>query len=226
MKLGRLEWLEQRCRWQIVGREATASPRPTRTTGASNGSEKLRGPGLAVLHALWHWRESWAEKINTPPFKVVGNEMLMRLARAADEGAPPERGHAASTSAAATTACSPRWPRRSGAASPPTRNTLPRRERRRDFNPMTPDELARQDRIKADRDRLASGLQLDPTLIATRSQLALLARDPAVHRCERPPPLAGQADQGRAGLAEPEAFLWRVRVPADRGSQRREPSRT
>jgi len=44
---------------------------------------------------------------------------------------------------------------------------------------MTPDELARQDRIKADRDRLAAGLQLDPTLIATRTQLVQLARDPS-----------------------------------------------
>jgi ribonuclease D len=58
-------------------------------------------------------------------------------------------------------------------------HTLPRRERRRDFNPMTPEELARQDRIKADRDRLAQGLSLDPTLIATRSQLVVIARDPA-----------------------------------------------
>ena len=44
---------------------------------------------------------------------------------------------------------------------------------------MNPDELARQDRIKAERDRLARELQLDPTLLATRSQLVLLARDPA-----------------------------------------------
>ena len=41
------------------------------------------------------------------------------------------------------------------------------------------DELARQDRIKAERDRLARELNLDPTLLATRSQLALMARDPA-----------------------------------------------
>jgi ribonuclease D len=43
---------------------------------------------------------------------------------------------------------------------------------------MTPEELARQDRIKVLRDRLALSLSLDPTLIATRSQLAQLARDP------------------------------------------------
>jgi ribonuclease D len=44
---------------------------------------------------------------------------------------------------------------------------------------MTPDELARQDRLKADRDRLAQNLNLDSTLIATRSQLVQIARDPS-----------------------------------------------
>ena len=44
---------------------------------------------------------------------------------------------------------------------------------------MLPEELARQDRLKADRDRLAQGLNLDPTLIATRSQLVQIAREPA-----------------------------------------------
>jgi ribonuclease D len=44
---------------------------------------------------------------------------------------------------------------------------------------MSPEELARQDRLKADRDRLAQNLNLDPTLIATRSQLVQIARDPS-----------------------------------------------
>jgi ribonuclease D len=56
--------------------------------------------------------------------------------------------------------------------------TLPRRERRREFAPLTPEELGRQDRLKADRDRLARDLKIDPTLIATRTQLVQLARNP------------------------------------------------
>jgi ribonuclease D len=175
--LGRLEWLEQRCRWQIeAGRDGFAAP--DENAWRVNGSEKLRGRGLGVLNAVWHWRESWAEKINTPPFKVVGNEMLVRIARAAEEGAPPEevmrvnlgRRHDRLFPSLAEAI------RRGFQIDP---QTLPRRERRREYNPMTPDELARQDRIKADRDRLAAGLRLDPTLIATRSQLVQIAREPA-----------------------------------------------
>jgi len=88
VRLGRLEWLEQKCQWQIeVAREGFAGP--DENDWRIGGSEKLRGRGLAVLHALWHWREGWAEKLNTPPFKVTGNELLMRLSRAAEDGASP-----------------------------------------------------------------------------------------------------------------------------------------
>jgi ribonuclease D len=176
VRLGRVDWMEQKCRWQIdVARDGFTAP--DENAWRINGSEKLRGRGLGVLHAIWHWREGWAEKINTPPFKVVGNEMLGRIARAADEGSPIDqvlhvhlgRRHDRLYPSLAEAV------RRGFEVDP---HTLPRRERRRAFAPMSPDELARQDRIKADRDRLAQGLSLDPTLIATRSQLVLIARDP------------------------------------------------
>ena len=177
VRLGRLDWLEEKCRWQIeVARDGFAGP--DENDWRIGGSEKLRGRGLAVLHALWHWRESWAEKLNTPPFKVVGNEMLMRLSRQAEDGASPgeilqvhlgRRQDRLAPSLADTI-------QRAFETDP---RTLPRRERRRDFTPMNPAELERQDQIKVLRDRLAADLKLDPTLIATRSQLAVLARDPA-----------------------------------------------
>ncbi len=177
VRLGRLGWVEQRCQWQIeVARDGFAPA--DENDWRIGGAEKLRGTGLPVLHALWHWRESWAEKLNTPPFKVTGNDLLMRLARAADEGASPEQVLQINLGR--------RHDRLFGSLADAVRQayqtdprSLPRRERRRDFAPMNPDELARQDRIKAVRDHLAQGLNLDPTLIATRSQLALLARDPA-----------------------------------------------
>jgi ribonuclease D len=177
VKLGRLEWMEQKCRWQMeAGRDGFSAP--DENAWRITGSEKLRGRGLPVLHAIWQWRESWAEKINTPPFKVVGNELLGRIARTADEERPIDevlyvnlgRRHDRLFPSLAEAV-------RKGFATDP--GTLPRRERRRDFAPMNPDELARQDRIKADRDRLALSLNLDPTLIATRSQLVLIARDPS-----------------------------------------------
>jgi ribonuclease D len=176
-RLGRVEWMEQKCRWQIeVARDGFAAS--DENVWRIGGSEKLRGRGLSILHSLWYWRESWAEKLNTPPFKVVGNELMMRLSWAAEEGRSADellrinlgRRHDRLYASLAEAI-------QRGFATDP--QTLPRRERRREFAPMTPDELARQDRIKADRDRLAQELNLDPTLIATRSQLVLIARQPA-----------------------------------------------
>ena len=66
---------------------------------------------------------------------------------------------------------------RAGIARDP--HTLPRRRGRdRNHAALTNAEVALQDRIRADRDKLATKLSIEPTLIATRSQLAQIARQP------------------------------------------------
>jgi ribonuclease D len=57
--------------------------------------------------------------------------------------------------------------------------TLPRRPGR-DPNhvSLTQAQVELQDRIKADRDRLAQQLRIEATLIANRAQLGRIARDP------------------------------------------------
>ena len=146
-RLGRGAWMEQKCRWQMaVAHDGFAGP--DENDWRINGSEKLRGRGLTVLHAIWHWREGWAEKINTPPFKVTGNELLGRLARAAEEGRTVEevlsvhlgRRHDRLFPSLAEAV-------RRGFATDP--QTLPRRERRREFNSMAPEELARHEKLRA-----------------------------------------------------------------------------
>ena len=57
--------------------------------------------------------------------------------------------------------------------------TLPKRARRTESKkPLSQSELDRQENIKNFRDRVAGELGIDPTLIATRSHVAQLARDP------------------------------------------------
>ncbi len=174
--LGRLDWLDQQCRRQIES-ALTGFPPQDELSWRIGQSERLRGEGLGVLHAVWHWREDWARKLDTPPFKVCANERLLGLAFAADEGAPAEAVLAeihlgkrherlAPTLAAAV---------RAGLALDP--RSLPRRPRG-DRRSATNEEIARQDQLKAIRDRVAARLNLDPTLIASRAQLAELARAP------------------------------------------------
>lgn len=178
-KLGRCEWLEQQCRAQIAAGFEGFAP-ATENDWRIGRSERLRGPGLSVLHAVWHWREAQAQRLDTPPFKVCGNALILKIAEAAESGETEnfilnqvhlgKRHDRIFPSLAAAL--------RAGLARDP--KTLPRRPGR-DPNhvSLTQAEIEFQDRIRADRDRIAQKLEIEPTLIANRSQLAQIARQPA-----------------------------------------------
>jgi len=177
-KLGRLDWLEQQCRAQIAAGFEGFAP-PTENDWRIGRSERLRGPGLSVLHAVWHWREAQAQRLDTPPFKVCGNALLLKIAEAAESGETEagilntvhlgKRHERIFPSLAAAV--------RAGLARDP--KTLPRRPGR-DPNhvSLSHEEVELQERIRADRDRIAQKLEIEPTLIANRAQLALIAREP------------------------------------------------
>src|SRR3954469_21071228 len=178
VKLNRIEWLDQQCRAQIkAGFEGFAPA--TEHDWRIGRSERMRGAGLAVLHAVWHWREAQAQRLDTPPFKVCGNALLLKIAEAAEMGESEEtifsnihlgkRHERIFPSLAAAI--------RAGLARDP--KTLPRRPGR-DPNhvSLTQAEIEFQDRIRADRDRVAAKLGIEATLIANRSQLAQIARQP------------------------------------------------
>lgn len=177
-KLGRLEWLEQQCRAQIESGFAGFAP-ATENDWRIGRSERLRGAGLSVLHAVWHWREAQAQRLDTPPFKVCSNALLLKLAEAAENGQSEaailasihlgKRHDRLAPSLAAAI--------RSGLARDP--KSLPRRPGR-DPNhvALSQAEVDLQERIRTDRDRVAKKLAIEPTLIANRSQLAQIARHP------------------------------------------------
>ncbi len=178
VRLDRIEWLDQQCRAQIkAGFEGFAPA--TENDWRIGRSERLRGQGLSVLHAVWHWREAQAQRLDTPPFKVCGNALLLKIAEAAEAGDSEQQilgsvhlgkrhDRIFPSLAAAVKAGLTRDPK-----------TLPRRPGR-DPNhvSLTQTEIELQDRIKADRDRVAKKLEIEATLIANRSQLAQIARQP------------------------------------------------
>jgi ribonuclease D len=175
-RLDRLEWLDQQCQAQIkAGAEGFAQP--DENDWRIGQADKLKGSGLGVLHALWHWREEQARRLDTPPFKVCNNDMLTRIAFMADEGRSEadilanvhlgkRHGRLSGSLGSAV---------RSGLARDP--QSLPRRKHVR-HAPLSAEELAIQDSLKNHRDKAALDLELDPTLIANRSQLAQIAREP------------------------------------------------
>jgi len=175
---GRLAWQEQRCRWQIEA-ALLGFPQSDEHAWRIGRCERLGPRAQCVLWAVWHWREEVARELDQPPFKITSNELLFEISARADAGLPEEailavnlgkrHGRLIHRLAEAV---------RAGLAKNPA--SLPRRRRGRDpnFVPLSAAELALQDRLKSDRDRLARELNLDPTLIANRSQLAQIARAP------------------------------------------------
>ncbi len=82
-ELGRTEWHRQFCEREI---EEVWTPKPVDEQDAERvwrvkGWSKVRTPrGLAVLRALWYWRDDSAKRQNRPPFKVITNEYLVNIA--------------------------------------------------------------------------------------------------------------------------------------------------
>lgn len=174
--LGRVDWLRQKCDWQIRAGLA-GFPKADENSWRIGKSEHLRSRGLCVLFDLWHWREKQAERIDTPPFKVIGNDTLLHLAAAADAGQGPDAFAALHLGKRERLRDSLERALRSGLDRDPA--SLPRRRHNGgDRQPLSARELERQDQIRAERDRQAKRLNLDPTLIASRAQLAQLAREP------------------------------------------------
>jgi len=76
---GRDKWVEEECR------ALEATPAAVRTFRPDDcfeikGVRTLDQRGLAVLQELFVAREAWAHAGGRPPFKVVGNDTLLRLA--------------------------------------------------------------------------------------------------------------------------------------------------
>jgi ribonuclease D len=175
-QLGRDEWHRQKCAWQIEV-ATTGFPADNDHAWRLGPSRHWQPRAIAALYELWHWRESEAKRLDRPPFKVMSNDYLMKLSlavadgsyRAAFENLPEglRRGRARGLPEAL----------QRGAERDP--KSLPRRPPSGDrLPPLTGAELARQDVIRDHRDRVAAELKIDATLIASRSQIALLARTP------------------------------------------------
>ena len=175
-RLGRMDWMEQQCRAQIDSGAEGFAP-PDENDWRIGQSERLHGHGLGALHALWHWREDQARRLDTPPFKVCSNDFLMRLAVAAEEGraeaeilSTVQLGKRHSRLIASLSAAL-----HEGMTQDP--KNLPKRHHQR-HAPLSSEEISLQEKLKNRRDHMAKGLNLDPTLIANRAQLAQLAREP------------------------------------------------
>ena len=161
-----LDWLRQSCQ-RAIEQAAVERVRDEDELWRIRGSASLRGQEVAVLRALWQWRENEAEAADRPPFHILQNHELLNAATSFVSGSMPDYKHFSSRRRqtfrqAARTAMrlpEPEWPvmrRRFGTR--PGRETLRRAE-----------ELRRR------RDRAAKELDLEPSFIAPRSTIEAIA---------------------------------------------------
>jgi ribonuclease D len=76
---GRLGWVEEECAALTAMPAAVRGFDPEDYLGVK-GARTLERRGLATLRELYGAREAWARASGRPPFKVLGSEVLIRLA--------------------------------------------------------------------------------------------------------------------------------------------------
>ncbi len=167
---GRLAWCEESCAALVAECAILPPPDPDREWRIK-GAARLTREELAVLRELWHWREKEAARCNRPPFFLLSHDALLEISIAAVDDAPLD----------------PLLPRR---FAPHRREAVlravarglqvplaecPQKLRSVSYHP-TDAEHARFDRFKATRDRRATELGIDPTLIASKQTLEWLSR--------------------------------------------------
>jgi ribonuclease D len=171
---GRLAWHRESCA-RLIADAAESRPPDPDLVWRVKGSHQLSPPALAVLREIWHWREAEALAANKPPFFVLPPATMVHLAATAV--ASPE----------ATAGILPRHfsaRRRHGISHAIAKGrqvkdhpeVLRSKSRR-----QTEAEKRRLHELEKRRDRVAAELGIDPTLIASRAMLVLLARDWAAH---------------------------------------------
>ena len=82
---GRLAWHQQSCAQLILDCTTLRAPDPD-SVWRVKGSHHLSPAAMAVLRAIWRWREEEAVSANKPPFFILPPEAMVNLAAGAVAG--------------------------------------------------------------------------------------------------------------------------------------------
>jgi len=160
---GRLVWFEESC-LELQEDVAARSLAPREDPWRVQGSGRLHSKGLAILHAMWTWREGIAEERDMPCYRIMSNKQMVAYAETFEIGGvmePPGGWR-------------PRWKKefhdliaavfRQGQASWPQR--LKKVKSR-----MSDAQRDAVDRLCGHRDSIAEKLEIEGSLLGSRSTL-------------------------------------------------------
>jgi ribonuclease D len=168
---GRLTWHQEWC-VQLIKDSTAIVEVDQDAVWRVKGSSLLGRHALAVLREIWHWREKEARAAGKPPFFILAHEKLVDIAAAAVNGTPVEQTLPRHLSDRRRRGLleAVEHGRKTPADQLPN---LPVRKSRRPSEA----EKRRCFQLERRRDQRAKELDIDPTLIASRSVLWELARD-------------------------------------------------
>jgi len=165
-RLERWDWFTESCA-RVMAAARDPKPRDDAQAWRITGSSLLSPRAQAIVRALWIFRDAEARRWDRPPFHVIGNAELLAISAAVAEGKPfstprfsTERRRRFDQALAVALSLEPhKWPE-------PVRG-----ERRR----PSKTQLDRFEELRKIRDTAATSLQLDPSILASRSALESLA---------------------------------------------------
>ena len=180
-RLGRRPWVQEE--FQRLERARYTPIRPPEVAFYRvKGIEQLRPRALAVFKQLFLWREEEAQRLDRPPFQVLGNETLVSLAQASDSSgdAHPARVRAAFPRLSRRFEEGVQAAIRLGLAGPEVSRPGPPRQ----DNSWDGDSRQRLQHLKGWRTSRGAALGLDPALLWPAVSLERLALDPQHWRAE------------------------------------------
>ena len=169
-RLGRWEWFEE-SRDRMISSTRDVKERDDQTVWRISGSSALSPRAQAVLRILWFWRDAEARAWDRPPFHVIGNEDMLRVADQVSKGSDystPRMNGRRRKSFEVVLALALQIPE----SEWPVFEKVRRKRAPKDY-------LTRFDALKTIRDAAATDLGLDPAIVAPRGALEAIAADPA-----------------------------------------------
>ncbi len=169
-EMGRMDWYRQTLERNVTD----ILNRPQATSEASfwrlNKKPRFKGRSLAVLRAVWEWREELAQQWDRPPFKVVRGHEVVQIAE------DSLGGRKLRVSGRAQKHIKDLQDYLRKARELPEQE-LPQRSAPRRSRPA-PEEEDLFTALKKHRNRVAEETGVEPGLLCPNTKLLVLARDP------------------------------------------------
>ena len=175
-KLGRLEWHQETCE-NMVRATACESPQDRENAWRIKGLSLFRPRQLAFVRQIWYWRENESRRADLPPFKIMGNKLILDLAvwAASHPRSPLRHGPKLPRHCTGHRLSALKRAIRKARHLPETKWPGPRKRRRE--STLNGHVLKSEvEALRTECSRLADRLGIDPSVLAPRATLAAIAR--------------------------------------------------